>query len=42
MACLISIIIGGTEIVGCACVNKDVSPDVIVGGVPAKFIKDLK
>ena len=32
----------GAVIAGCACVNKDVSPDVIVGGVPAKFIKDLK
>lgn len=32
----------GAVIAGCACVNKNVFPDVIVGGVPAKIIKELK
>ncbi len=31
----------GSVIAACACVVKDVSPDTLVGGVPAKVIKEL-
>ena len=31
----------GAVIAGCSCVTKDVKPDVIVGGVPAKIIREL-
>lgn len=35
------IIGGGCVIAGCACVTKDVQPNTLVGGVPAKLIQEL-
>ena len=32
----------GSVVAACACVNRDVQPDTLVGGVPAKTIKELK
>ena len=31
----------GCVITGCACVTKDVAPNTLVGGVPAKLIREL-
>ena len=33
---------GGVCVAACACVAKDMPADVLVGGVPAKIIKQLK
>ena len=32
----------GCVVAGCACVTKDVPDNVVVGGVPAKFIRELE
>lgn len=30
------------NVAGCACVIKDIPPDTLVGGVPAKVIRSLE
>lgn len=32
----------GSVIAGCACVNKDIQPNTLVGGVPARVIRSLE
>ena len=32
----------GSVVAACACVTKSVSEDMLVGGIPAKVIKELK